>query len=155
MSEWQPDETIRDLIRHVALQNALEYEGKAAVGSVIGRIMAMRDELKQHGKFVTRLVATEVNNANEVANEDGLEAIRTILQEEAPHLLEKREVKARREGLAPLNNATKGKVVLRFKFPTQTVLFPLVTREVSSSTARIVRCTMASSFCDLMTPTPK
>ena len=114
MSEWQPDETIRDLIRHVALQNALEYEGKAAVGSVIGRIMAMRDELKQHGKSVTRLVAAEVHNANEVANEDGLEAIRAILQEEAPHLLEKREAKARREGLTPLNNATKGKVVLRF-----------------------------------------
>ena len=114
MSEWQPDKTILDLIRHVALQNALEYEGKAAVGSVIGRVMAMRDELKQHGKSVTRLVATEVNNANEVANGAGLEAIRSILEEEAPHLLEKREVKARREGLTPLNNATKGKVVLRF-----------------------------------------
>ena len=40
--DWQPDQTTKDLIRHVAMQNVLEYGGKAAVGSVIGRIMGMR-----------------------------------------------------------------------------------------------------------------
>ena len=66
--EWEPDEVTRTMIRHVALQNALEYEGKAAVGSVIGRIMAMREDLKQHGKSVTTLVAKEVNDANNPRN---------------------------------------------------------------------------------------
>ena len=47
--DWQPDQTTKDLIRHVAMQNVLEYEGKAAVGSVIGRIMGMRGDLRQHG----------------------------------------------------------------------------------------------------------
>ena len=79
--------------------NALEYEGKAAIGSVIGRIMAMRGDLRQHGKAVTGLVAQQVNAANAMAGEDGLDAVRSVLEAEAPHLLEKRETKARREGL--------------------------------------------------------
>ena len=111
---WEPDQATLDLIRHVALQNTLEYNGKAAVGSVIGRIMAMRDDLKQHGKQVTGLVAAEVNRANGLAKENGLDAVRAILESEAPQLLEKRETKVRREGLTPLKNAEKGKVVLRF-----------------------------------------
>ena len=65
--DWEPDAATHDLIRHVALQNALEYEGKAAVGSVIGRIMAMRGDLRQHGKAVTGLVAQEVGKANTLA----------------------------------------------------------------------------------------
>ncbi len=112
--DWQPDEDTHDLIRHVAIQNALEYEGKAAVGSVIGRIMGMRGDLRQHGKAVTGLVAQQVHAANTMASEQGLEAVREVLEREAPHLLEKREVKARREGLPDLKNAEKGKVVLRF-----------------------------------------
>ena len=112
--DWKPDEATHDLIRHVALQNALEYEGKAAAGSVIGRIMAMRGDLRQHGKAVTGLVAAEVAKANTLASQEGLDAVRSVLELEAPHLLEKREVKARREGLPELKNAEKGKVVLRF-----------------------------------------
>jgi glutamyl-tRNA synthetase len=112
--DWTPDEVTQSMIRHVAIQNALEYEGKAAVGSVIGRIMAMRDDLKQHGKAVTGLVAQEVNAANQMAKEHGLDRLRIVLEEEAPELLEKRETKARREGLPELTNASKGKVVLRF-----------------------------------------
>ena len=111
---WTPDETTRTMIRHVAIQNALEYEGKAAVGSVIGRVMAMREDLKQHGKSVTGLVAQEVNAANALAAEEGLDRLRAVLESEAPELLQKRETKARREGLPELTNATKGQVVLRF-----------------------------------------
>ena len=112
--DWEPDAATHDLIRHVALQNALEYEGKAAVGSVIGRIMAMRGDLRQHGKAVTGLVAQEVGKANTLASTEGMDAVRSVLEDEAPHLLEKREVKARREGLPELKNAEKGNVVLRF-----------------------------------------
>ena len=84
---WEPDETTQDLIRHVALQNALEYEGQAAVGSVIGRIMAMRGDLRQHGKAVTALVANHVASANATAASEGMEALRETLAREAPHLL--------------------------------------------------------------------
>ena len=46
--------------------------------------------------------------------EQGLDYLRTILQNEAPHLLEEREKQTRREGLPELSSAQKGKVVLRF-----------------------------------------
>jgi len=106
--DWTPDEDTLDLIRHVAIQNAIEYEGKGAIGSVIGRIMGMRADLRQHGKIVTGLVAQEVNKANASAATDGLESLREILTSEAPHLLEKREVKERRTGLPELKDAEKG-----------------------------------------------
>ena len=111
---WQPDADTLSMIRQIALQNAVEYEGKAAVGSVIGRIMAVRADLRQYGKDITDIVVREVTIANELAQLHGIEHLVQLLQDEAPHLLEKRETKARREGLPPLSGAEQGKVVLRF-----------------------------------------
>ena len=70
--------------------------------------------LRPHGSQVSPLIARAVADANKLANEEGLDAIRTILENEAPHLLEKREKQKKREGLPELPNAEKGKVVLRF-----------------------------------------
>jgi glutamyl-tRNA synthetase len=102
------------MFRHLALQNAIEYEGKAAPGSVIGRLMATRSDLRPHGKVISPLIAQAVAEANAMASEHGIDALQSILENEAPHLLEKREKKERREGLPELKNAVKGKVVLRF-----------------------------------------
>ena len=88
---WEPDEETLAEIRAFSLQNALEYEGKANPGSVIGRIMGARQDLRPHGSQVSPLIARAVADANKLANEEGLDAIRTILENEAPHLLEKRE----------------------------------------------------------------
>jgi glutamyl-tRNA synthetase len=112
--DWKPDDATEAAIRHMALQNALEYEGKAAVGSVIGRLMASRSDLRPHGKIVNGLVAQMVVEANDLAAKEGLDHLRSILEAEAPHLLEKRAPKKRREGLTELPNAENGKVVLRF-----------------------------------------
>ncbi len=111
---WTPDEKTLASFRHLALQNAIEYEGKAAPGSVIGRLMGTRSDLRQHGKIISPLIAKAVAEANKMASEQGVAALQAILEEEAPHLLEKREKKERREGLPELKNAEKGKVVLRF-----------------------------------------
>lgn len=111
---WTPDEETLASFRHLALQNAIEYEGKAAPGSVIGRLMGTRSDLRQHGKIISPLIAKAVADANKMAAEQGVAALQAILEAEAPHLLEKREKKERREGLPELKNATKGKVVLRF-----------------------------------------
>ena len=77
---WEPDAKTRDFFRHLAYQNAIEYEGKGAVGSVIGRIMGARADLRQHGKEVTALVASEVAKANEMAAENGVEFFVIFLQ---------------------------------------------------------------------------
>ena len=112
--DWTPDEATDTMLWHMAIQNAIEYSGKANPGSVIGRIMGMRQDLRQYGKSLSPLIAKKVAQANDLAGEQGLDYLRTILQNEAPHLLEEREKQTRREGLPELNSAQKGKVVLRF-----------------------------------------
>ncbi len=111
--EWQPDQSTLDLIRHLALQNSLQYDGKGQAGSVISRIMGSREDLRSHGKIIAPLVAKEVAKANNLAITDGLEKVRGILEIEAPELLEKK-VKARREGLPELPNLNGRKPILRF-----------------------------------------
>ena len=112
--DWTPDEPTDTMLWHMAIQNAIEYSGKANPGSVIGRIMGMRQDLRQYGKFLSPLIAKKVAQANNLAGEKGLDYLREILQNEAPDLLEEREKQTRREGLPELNSAQKGKVVLRF-----------------------------------------
>ena len=94
--DWQPDADTEALIRHVALQNALEYEGKAAIGSVIGRIMAMRGDLRQHGKAVTGLVAQQVNAANAMAGRTASTPYVRCLKPKLP--IFSKSVKPKREG---------------------------------------------------------
>ena len=111
---WTPDDATLNLIRHMAIQNAIEYEGKASPGSVIGRIMGMNADLRPHGKMISPMIAKAVAEANNLAGSQGIEHLRGILENEAPHLLEERQKKERRVGLPELPNAEKGKVVLRF-----------------------------------------
>jgi len=111
--EWQPDQSTLDLIRHLALQNSLQYDGKGQAGSVISRIMGSRSDLRQHGKHIAPLVTNEVAKANAMADSQGLDSIREILENEAPELLE-RKVQTRREGLPELPNLNGQKPVLRF-----------------------------------------
>ena len=111
--DWQPDQPTLDLIRHLALQNSYQYAGKGQAGSVISRIMGSREDLRQHGKFIAPLVGKEVAKANAMAQKDGLDAVREILENEAPELLEKK-VQTRREGLPELPNLNGRKPVLRF-----------------------------------------
>ena len=111
--EWQPDQSTLDLIRHLALQNSYQYAGKGQAGSVISRIMGSRADLRQYGKFIAPLVAKEVAKANAMAESEGLESIKSILENEAPDLLEKK-VQTRREGLPELPNLGNKKPVLRF-----------------------------------------
>ena len=111
--DWQPDQPTLDLIRHLALQNSYQYAGKGQAGSVISRIMGSREDLRQHGKFIAPLVGKEVAKANAMAQKDGLDAVREILENEAPELLEKK-VQTRREGLPELPNLNSRKPVLRF-----------------------------------------
>lgn len=111
--DWQPDQLTSDLIRHLALQNSYQYAGKGQAGSVISRIMGSRADLRQYGKFIAPLVAKEVAKANAMAQNDGLDAVKSILENEAPELLEKK-VQTRREGLPELPNLEGRKPVLRF-----------------------------------------
>ncbi len=98
-------------IRTFSLQNALEYEGEGEMKSVLGRIFGAHPELKPHARDLVSRINPAVEEANNLAKQEGLDYIRELLSEEAPEALEKR-VKERREGLKPLENTKK--VVLRF-----------------------------------------
>ena len=110
----QLDEQTLDELRHYALQNAVEYDGKANAKSVIGRILSARADLRPFGKQISQVVTSFVDEANTLASNKGLEALVEILTVEAPHLLEQREKKEKKSGLPDLSNGEKGKVVLRF-----------------------------------------
>ena len=111
--EWEPDQETLSLIRHLALQNSLQYDGQGKAGSVISRIMGNNADLRQYGKEIAPLVAKEVEKANSIAASEGLDAIKAILEAEAPEMLEKK-VHARREGLPELQNLNGRKPILRF-----------------------------------------
>ena len=59
------------------------------------------------------LIQNAVDEANKLANEQGLEHVRILLEEEAPEALEKR-VKERREGLRPLDGEPTGVVPVSY-----------------------------------------
>ena len=111
---WTPDEETLAFLRLVSLQNAVEYTGKAVAGSVVGRIMGMRADLRPHGRVLASAIATAVAEANAFVAEQGLEAAQNELAKLAPELLEARPKAERRVGLPDLQQAVEGEVVLRF-----------------------------------------
>lgn len=109
--KWDSD--IENIVRKYALQNSLEYKGEGKAGSVLGRIMSERKDLRQQAKILKNYVEEEVEKANSLAKENGTEYIRKLLVKENPDaLIRKKQV--RRVGLPELKNAEKGRVVLRF-----------------------------------------
>ena len=58
--DWSPDDETDKMLWHMAIQNAIEYSGKAAAGSVIGRLMAARTDLRPYGKTLSPLIAQKV-----------------------------------------------------------------------------------------------
>ena len=99
-------------VRKFALQNALEYNGKGQVGSVLGRLLSESPDLRSEAKRLMAIVSKEVENANTMALEEGVGAVRAELEIFAPDALE-REKHRKIEGLKDLPGDTDS-VVLRF-----------------------------------------
>ena len=102
----------RDAVRKYALQNAIEYNGKGQSGSVLGRVLAEREQLRSRVKSLLSLVEKEVTRANSIAREDGIEEVRKELESLAPEALD-RERHKKNEGLRDLPGNTS-EVILRF-----------------------------------------
>jgi glutamyl-tRNA synthetase len=103
------EKKLRFIIRKYALQNAVQFEGKADRKAVIGKIIA---EVKKEGispKAILPLVDDIVKEVNKIPYTEQLEELKEI----APELI-KKEKKERKFVLPELPNAEKGKVVTRF-----------------------------------------
>ncbi len=104
-------EEVKRLLKGFALLNAVEHSGKAAVGPVMGKLMAERPDLKPYAREIARIAAEVVREVNSLT----LNEQKRILEEEYGWLLEKlkREKKVEKK-LPPLPNAVEGRVVTRF-----------------------------------------
>jgi glutamyl-tRNA synthetase len=102
-------EKIRKTARIYALQNAVQFNGKANPKAVIGKVIAVLQKEGFSPKDlipITNIVTSEVNKLSFDKQKDELEKL-------APDLLVK-EKKERDFSLPDLPNAEKGKVVTRF-----------------------------------------
>jgi glutamyl-tRNA synthetase len=96
------DEIYQIAIKY-ATQNAVQYEGKANSGSVLGKILAENLELK---KRVKEIIPT-INAAIEEVNSWKLEEQQFFLKEKWPEMLEKKKVEEEKKTLPPLENIEK------------------------------------------------
>ncbi|RUM47261.1 MAG: glutamate--tRNA ligase [Hyperthermus sp.] len=106
---WESE--VKKLAWGYALLNATEHGGKAAVGPVMGKIMAERSDLRPHAKAIAAIVRSIVNEVNKLT----LEEQRRLLEEEYSWVLEHaRRKRVEEKRLPPLPGAVEGRVVTRF-----------------------------------------
>ena len=103
------NEKIVKTARLYALQNAVQFSGKANPKAVVGKVIAVLSKDGISPKDIVPVVESVVNDVNELS----LEEQTAELQRVAPELLIK-EKKERDFSLPDLPNAIKGKVVTRF-----------------------------------------
>ena len=99
-------------VRKYALQNSIEYDGNGKAGSVLGRVLAERADLRPRAKSLIELIEYEVEQANSLAKNQGLEIVRSELEAIDPEALERQKHK-KKDGLPDLPGDTSN-VVLRF-----------------------------------------
>ena len=97
--EW--DSEIKNIVRKYALQNAVEYNGAGRAGSVLGRILGERKDLRSKARELKVLVDFEVNEANNMAQNEGVSAVRELLENTNPEALN-RQKQVKRTGLKDL-----------------------------------------------------
>ncbi len=109
--EWGPG--ILSAIRKYALQNAVEYNGSGKSGSVLGRLLSEFPELRENAKDLIPMISRQVDEANMLANNHGLDHVRGILEDTNPEALN-REKQKKRVGLPDLEVEDGKNVILRF-----------------------------------------
>ena len=110
-NEWGPE--IFSAIRKYALQNAVEYNGSGKSGSVLGRLLSEFPDLRGEAKELIPIITIQVDEANMLANNHGLDHVREILEETNPEALN-REKQKKRFGLPDLESKNGKKIILRF-----------------------------------------
>ncbi len=100
---------IQNAARIYALQNAVQFNGKANLKAVVGKVIAV---LQKNGFSVKEIIPI-VNSVIEEVNKIPYDKQVSELEKLAPELL-KKEKKERDFSLPELPNAEKGKVVTRF-----------------------------------------
>ena len=100
---------VKDLVRKLALKNALEHDGKARTDTIVAKVMGLKPELRKEARSLIDEIKIIVDDVNRLSAGEQ----KTELERTAPELLvqEKREAKSI---LPPLPNAQMSMVVTRF-----------------------------------------
>ena len=105
------DDDLKKEIRKIALQNAVEHNGKTKDKVVLSKSLGTIPELKNNVKEVIPEIASIVSQVNGMS----IEEQKTEIQNNFPEIFDVKEnVKKERVGLPPLEGAEQGKVVTRF-----------------------------------------
>jgi len=101
---------LNEIMRKIALLNAIKHDGKAQVGPVIGKVLGEKPELKTKVKELSTLVNDVIKEVNSLT----LNEQRRIIEEKWPEALIKEKVEEEKH-LPPLLNLNKyAQVVTRF-----------------------------------------
>lgn len=104
------DEELRKEIRKIALQNAIEHDGKTKDQIVLSKILGIRPELRNKVKEIIEEISAIVYDINKISiNEQ-----KSLVKKEFPDIFSTKEKHEERVGLPPLEGAESGKVVTRF-----------------------------------------
>ncbi|HXW02188.1 MAG TPA: glutamate--tRNA ligase [Candidatus Nitrosotenuis sp.] len=103
------DDSVKDKIRKIALQNAAEH-GKTQDKIVLAKILATEPQLRSQVREIMPAILEIVSSVNQMSQEQQ----RKEIEKEFPDLLAEKPKKEEREGLPPLEGAEHGKVVTRF-----------------------------------------
>ncbi|TFF84995.1 glutamate--tRNA ligase [Candidatus Heimdallarchaeota archaeon] len=101
---------IREIVRKYTLDNAVKYDGKAQVKSVMQKIMGTHKELRSRAKVILKEVEQTIPKINSLSPAEQLKELKKI----APELLEQEDSDKRPTELPPLENALEGKVKTRY-----------------------------------------
>ncbi len=106
----ETDTELKELIRKIALLNAVKHSGKAEPGPVVGKILGEKPEYRNKAKELSTLISTVIKQVNRLS----LDEQKDIVVEEWPESLVKEKTQEEKR-LPPLPNVDKyGKVVTRF-----------------------------------------
>jgi glutamyl-tRNA synthetase len=106
----QDDNELKELIKKIALLNAVQHGGKAQAGPIVGKLLGEKQELRSQAKELTILI----NNILSEVNNLSVEEQKQIVTEKWPQTQEKKKTEEEKR-LPPLPKADKYKqIVTRF-----------------------------------------
>ncbi|MCS7120506.1 MAG: glutamate--tRNA ligase [Candidatus Bathyarchaeota archaeon] len=101
---------IREIVRKIAIANAIAHKGKAQSGPVLGRLLAERNELKSRIDEIRKIVEDVVQEVNMIPVEEQIE----IAKKNWPEILSRSKIEEKKV-LPPLPNIEKySQIVTRF-----------------------------------------
>ena len=108
--DWGPEVPL--VVRKYALQNSIEYGGDGQEGSVLGRVLSERQDLRGRAKSLLELVKFEVIRANKKFRELGAEKVVSELESIDPKALTRK--KHRKSGSLRELPGDTSNVIVRF-----------------------------------------